>query len=290
MNRLFFLGASPAIWSGVVILYAGIQSSSCQAADLQEIVRRATATIQADWAADLNYACVEKDEVQKEQKQTSKTYEVVMLDGSDYDLPRAINDQRLTPDQEKTELEKLKNEAQRRKGESPEARRQRIEKFKKLRDENGELLLDFPSAFTFQLVREESIRGYSAYVLSGTPKKRSGPLSRAAKVLAGMHGTLWIDKENFHVVRAECNVITPVPIYGMLAKVLPGTHIVLTSAPVANSTWLINEFSMELMVSKLGLFKSAQFTRSTYSEYRLNTPVVEELLSKAESNHSAPAQ
>jgi len=38
---------------------------------------------------------------------------------------------------------------------------------------------------------------------------------------------------------------------------------------------------MRLSVSKLHMFKSTQVTRSTYTNYRPNSSVVEELLSKA---------
>ena len=60
---------------------------------------------------------------------------------------------------------------------------------------------------------------------TATPKKRTGPTSRALKVLAGMRGTLWIDRETFHTIRGDCTVLSSVPVYGMLARVLPGTHI-----------------------------------------------------------------
>ena len=129
-------------------------------------------------------------------------------------------------------------------------------------------------------MREEVVNGYPAWVLTGMPKKRTGPLSLAAKVLSGMRGTVWVDKQNFHAVRAECDVLAPVPVFGVLAKVLPGTHIEFGMAPVTNSTWLISELSMELRVEKL-VFKSKQDTHSTYSDYRLNDLVVSELLSKA---------
>jgi hypothetical protein len=240
-----------------------------------------TAAIELDWAADLEYSYVERDEVQKDEKLTSKTYQVVVIAGSDYNLPLAINDQPLSPDREKAELAKLKNEAQRRNDESPSARRQRIEKFMKQRDENGALVLEFPKSFTFELLREETLRGYPAYALSAVPKKRTGPMSRAVKILAGMHGTLWIDKEAFHTIRGGCNVLSPVPVYGILARVLPGTHIELDMTPVTDSVWLIREITMTLRVSKLFWFNSAQVTRSTFSDYRLNAAVVEELLSKA---------
>jgi hypothetical protein len=141
------------------------------------------------------------------------------------------------------------------------------------------LVLDFPDAFNFELVREETMNGYPSYVLSGTPKKRTGSLRLAAKVLSGMKGTAWIDKENFHAVRVECDVMTPVPIYGILARVLLGTHIEFGMAPVTNSIWLISQLSMELRVAKL-FFKSMEVTRSTYSDNRLNDLVVAKLLAK----------
>jgi hypothetical protein len=269
----------------LLLCSAALQDVPCPAADVTadigEIVRRGNATLQSDWAADPDYAYVERDEVIKNEKTTRKTSRVVYIAGSDYYLPLAIDDQPLAPDLEKAELQKLKNEVQRRNAESPEARRQRIGSYKKQRGENEALVLDFPNAFNFELLREETTDGHPAYVLSGTPKKRTGAMSNAAKVLSGMRGTVWVDKDNFHAVRVECDVVTPVPIYGILAKVLPGTHVGFAMAPVTDSIWLIGEFSMTLKVSKLFLFKSTQVTRSTYSEYRLNQQVLDELLSKA---------
>jgi len=270
-----------AVWSGLVLFCAGFNIPPCFAADLETIVRRGTAAIQSDWAADQEYAYLERDEFQKNDKLTSKTYRVVIIGGSDYNLPIAVNDQPLSPDQEKNELAKLKNEIRRRNNETPSERQQRVGHYKKQRDENGDLLLEFPNTFTFELVREETVNGYGAYVLSATPKERTGPMSRTAKVLTGMRGTLWIEKEKFHLIRAECNVVTSVPIFGALAHVLPGTHIELDMAPVTDSEfWLGRALSMELSLSKLW-FKSMQVTRSTFSEYRLNGPVIDELSSKA---------
>ena len=248
--------------------YISVQTPLCGAADLQETVARATETLKSDWAADPDYAYIEKSEVQKGGKVTSKTSQVVYIAGSDYYLPLDINDQPLSSDRKKGELEKLKEEVRHRNAENPGARRQRVEKYRKERDENEALVLDFPNAFTFELVREEMMHGYPAYVLSGTPKKRTGAASLAARVLSGMQGTVWIDKEHFHAVRVECEVMTPVPVYGVLARVLPGTHIEFVMAPVTSSTWLIGELSMKLMISKF-VFKSREVIGSTYSDYRL---------------------
>ena len=249
-----------------------------RAADLQEIVSRGIETLQSDWAADQKYAFVEKDEVLRDGRMTGKTSQVVFIDGSDYYLPLAFDDQPLPPDRENAEVGKMKEEVQRRNTETPEARRERIARYKSQRGENEALVMEFPHAFTFELLREDTMNGDPVYVLAGTPRKRPGPLSLAAKVLSGMRGTVWLDKESYHAVRVECEVVKPVPVYGILARVLPGTHIEFGMAPVTDRTWLIGKISMKLTVSKLFFFKSTQVTRSTYTDYRLNTLVLDELL------------
>ena len=155
----------------LALIAASLIGPLCRAGttDESEIVKLATKALRADWAADPSYACEEKDEVQKGDKLSSKTFEVVMIDGSDYRLPLAVDDQALPPARHKAELIKLKSEIDRRASESPSARRSRIDAWKKQRDENGELLLDFPTALTFQLRGEETKDGHAAYVFSGTP-------------------------------------------------------------------------------------------------------------------------
>jgi hypothetical protein len=249
--------------------------------DVHEIVKRATVALDSDWAADPTYACVQRDEVQKGDKQTSKTFQVVMIDGSEYHLPLAFDDQPLSPGRAKAELIKFKEEARHRERESASARRSRIAAWKKQRDESGELLLDFPKVLKFQLIREEAMNGHEAYVLSAFPKEGIVPDTRAAKVLLGMEGTAWVDKDTLHPMRVECTVTRAVPVFGPLASVLPGTHIDIGMTQVTPSVWLIDEVSMRLSVSKLHMFKSTQVTRSTYTNYRPNSSVVEELLSKA---------
>ncbi len=268
-------------WLLLLVCYFGIEGNPSRAAGLSEIVQGATAALNADWASDPLYACVERDEVQKGDKLTSKTFEVVMIDGSDYHIPLAVDDQPLPPDRQKSELIKLKKEVERRKNESPSARSARINAWKKKRDENGELLLDFPTSLTFQLLGEETRSGHSAYVLAANPKPGIVPATRAAKVLSGMQGKAWVEKDSLHPILVECTVVTPVPVFGPLASVLPGTEIEIKMTPVSDSVWLIDEVSMRLNVSKLRLFKSTTVTRSTYTQYRPNSSVVEELLSKA---------
>ena len=236
----------------------------CQSVDLQVIVKRATAALRSDWAADANYAFVERDETRKGGKTSSYSFESVIIDGSDYRLPVAVDDQPVSPERRRFNLGKLRAEVERRKTESPAERARRIAKWRKQRDENGEMMLDFPTAFTFRPVGEETRDGHAAWVLEGTPKPGAPRTTLDQKVLAGMRGTAWVEKATFHPIFVKCEVERPIPLYGSLASVLPGTQIEIGMTPVDDATWLIDLVSMNLDVSKLHLFKSAQATRTIW--------------------------
>ena len=175
----------------------------------------------------------------------------------------------------------MKNEIQKRKAEIPAVRKRRINDWKAKRDEDGELLLDFPVKSDFKLLREETKRERAAYVLSATPKPNLVATDRTTKVYAGMEATLWVDKETLQPVYIECHVVKPVPIYGPLASVLPGTKIEIGLVPVAGPVWLIDLVTMKLDVAKVKMFKSTETTVTTYTQYRPNDAAVKELLAKA---------
>ena len=235
----------------------------------------------SDWGAWTKYSYIERDETRKGDQVSSRTSRVVMIADSDYYLPIAINDQPLSPQQNRAELGKLRAEVARRKAESAESRAQRIAKFGKQQEENGALVLEFPKALTYTLSGEEEKNGYRVWRLAAAPKKRSGPLNRAAKVISGMAGTVWVDRDGFHIVRADCQVREPISMFSFFARVMPGTRIEIELQPVSETVWLISRYTMKLTVSKLW-FKSTQVTDSRYSEFRPNEQVLAELLAEAQ--------
>jgi len=247
-------------------------------ANTENIVRCATIALKQDWAADPLFGYIEKDEVQRGEKLTSKSYAVVMLDGSEYRMPIAIDDHPLSPERRNIELSKLKRELERRRNESASARQSRLQSWRKQHDDSGELLLDFPGVLTFALVGEEIKDGHDSYLLAAKPRAGVVPTTRAQKVLTGIQGKVWVDKVGMHPFRIECSVVKAVPVYGVLASVLPGTEIDITMTPVADSIWLIDLVAMKLKVEKLHMLKSTQVTRSVYTEYKPNADVVEQLL------------
>ncbi len=244
---------------------------------VDEIVRRGGEVLASDWGAWTKYSYIERDETRKGEQVSSRTSRVVMIAESDYYLPIAINDQPLSDEQSKAELEKLRAEVRRRKAESAESRAQRVARFRKQQDENGALVLEFPKALTYTLAGEEEKNGHPAWRLATAPKKRAGPLSRAAKVISGMAGTVWVDRDGFHTIRGDCQVMAPISMFSFFARVLPGTRIEIELQPVSETVWLISRYTVKLTISKLW-FKSTQMTDSTYSDFRPNEAVLAELL------------
>jgi hypothetical protein len=245
--------------------------------DVPDVVRRATTAMQADWAAAPGFAFVQHDLSTSKGITTRKTHHVFMISGSDYYMPIAIEDESLTADQQKLELQSLKEEVERRSRESQQEAQQRSEQYRKMREQNGILLREFTKAFDFTFAGEDITNGHASYVLDARPRAGYQPPNRTARILTGMQGRLWIDKESFHWVKAEAEVLKSVSLFGLFARVLPGTRMELEMIPVTDSVWLVSRFSLDRRLSILWR-KSAKATESTFSGYRPAAVAVAEAL------------
>src|SRR5260370_33595606 len=79
-------------------------AATVQRPDANEIVRRSVQAIDADWAQAPHYSFVERDaESKHDSRPVIKTYEVLMIDGSQYGRVIAVNDQPLSGGQKADE-------------------------------------------------------------------------------------------------------------------------------------------------------------------------------------------
>ena len=235
--------------------------------DVRDVVRRATSAMQADWAAAPSFAFVQRDLTTSKGKTTCKTHQVFVISGSDYYMPIAIDDEVLPADQQRWELQRLKQEVVRRSQENPQEAQRRSEQYRKMREQNGILVNEFTKAFDFTFAGEEITNGYTTYVLDARPQPSYRPPNRTARILTGMQGRLWVDKESFHWVKVEAQVLKPVSIFGLFARVLPGTRMELEMIPVTDSVWLVSRFAVDMRISILWR-KSARATESTFTGYQ----------------------
>jgi hypothetical protein len=240
-----------------------------------DIIRRSVATNTADWKAQPQYAYDEFDRKSKvdgsgaEHPQQSRTYEVLMIEGSPYNRLIAIDNEPLRGDQAAQENEKLQREILRRQNESDSERRARIAKYENGRSEEHMLMQQMTEAFNFSLVGEETVEGAQCYVLDATPRPDYHPPVERARVLTGMRGRLWIDKTGYHWAKVQAEVISPVAFGLFVAQVKPGTKFELRQAPVGN-VWLPKSFSESVNASILGLCGYRTNEEEHYSDYHLN--------------------
>jgi hypothetical protein len=240
-----------------------------------DVIRRSIATNTADWQAQPDYAYQEfdlKSKVDasgKVRPQESKTYEVMMIEGSPYNRLIAVDNEPLGRAQAAQENARLQREMLRRQHESAADRNARLTKYRNGRAEEHLLMQQMTEAFNFKLVGEETLEGAECYVLDAYPRPDYHPPVERARVLTGMRGRLWIDKAGYHWVKVQAEVISPVEFGLFLAQVKPGTKFELDQAPVGG-VWLPKCFTESVNASVLGLYGYRSKEEEHYSDYHLN--------------------
>jgi hypothetical protein len=282
---------SALLLAGSTSTVLGAARQGCCNADLSpaEIIRRSVAVNEADWRAQPQFEYKEQDVKSKVDSsgqahvEQVKAWEVMMIDGSPYSKLIGQNGEPLPAAQEAKENDKMRAEITKRQSESQSSRQSRISKYKNDRAEEHLLMQQMAEAFTFKIVAEETVNGYPCYVLDANPDPNYKPPVQKARVLTGMHGRMWIDKEHFHWVKVQAEVTSPVEFGFFIAKVKPGTSFELEQEPVGN-VWLPKKFVEDVNASVLGLYGLHTKEVDQYSEYqpenRTGTQVAADLHAK----------
>jgi hypothetical protein len=233
--------------------------------DAEEIVRRSLVNTQSDWRQSPKYDFMERDVLDKG---NTKSYRVLMIEGSTYNELTAVNGKPLPPAEARQQERKLREEISRRQHETPERRRRRVAEYEKERRQDEALLEAMTKAFQFRLNGEETVAGRRCFVLTGDPKPAYQPTSRETRVLKGMRGKLWVDEQKFQWVKVEAEVFRPVAFGLFIARVEPGTEFVLEQRPVNDSLWLPSHFSMKVKARVLRVLAHNTNDDETYWNYQ----------------------
>lgn len=239
------------------------------APDAQSIVRRSVDAIKQDWAEAPQYSWVERDvESKNDGVRTSKTYRVLMIDGSPYNVVTAVDGRPLSSSEIAAEQKKMAKEIDKRRNESERERARRIAKYAREQQHNHAMLQEMVQAFHFHLSGQAQVDGHNCWVLDAQPKPGYDPTDHEGHVLKGMRGKLWIDKATYQWVRVQAEVVRPVSFYGFLAKVGPGTEFHLEQEPVATGIWLPKVFAVRVKATALGFFSENSAENDSYRDYR----------------------
>jgi hypothetical protein len=235
----------------------------------EEIIRNSVASTKANWAQASKYSYVERDvEDKRHNPPMSKTYRVVMIEGSPYNVVTAVNDRPVSPDEKAAEERKLRKEIERRQKESERERERRVAKYEKERNRDHRMLQEMVDAFEFTMAGETQIDGHQCWIMNAEPKPGFEPGDHEGHVLKGMKGQLWIDKASYQWVKVHAEVVRPVSFFGFLAKVGPGTAFDLQQEPIADGVWLPKAFNVRVRASALGFVNENSEQSETYLDYQ----------------------
>jgi hypothetical protein len=234
------------------------------APDASDIVRKSVDAMHRDWVAAADFDHCETDVT----KDGTKTYAVTTIFGSPYSRLTAVNGQPLADDERQRELQKEGAARMARQSEAQDVRARRLQENAAQTRRNRLLFEQVPQAFDFTSEKTEPIDGLNAYVVRASPKRDYRPPSGEAEVLRGMEGRLWIEQNSLRWVKVEATVIRSVEIAGLLARVEPGTQLLLEQRPVSSDVWLPTRFSMRTRARILLLLRQRTQVDESYFDYR----------------------
>ncbi len=255
-------------------------------ADAREIIRRAVAADERNWKVARNYGFLERVDARRLDPQGRlkskdvKIFDVMLLEGSPYRRLVERDDRPLPPGEEKKEQEKLARSVAERRDETAAQRKQRLAEYDRRPEWQREAWRELPEAFDFRLAGEEVWDGNGLYVIEATPRQGYQPRSRTAKVLAHLQGKLWVDKQDYHLVKAEVEVVDTISVGLFLVRVAKGSRATFEQACVNDEVWLPRQVRV-FASARLGLLKvlhiEQEVSYSKCREFQPNSPIVSQM-------------
>jgi hypothetical protein len=244
------------------------------AQDAREIVLRSVKLDSDNYRIARNYTFVERNEnreldAQGNLKQRhTLTYDLTMLEGSPYRRLIARDDKPLAPAEEKKEEEKLRKSNAERQKETPEQRAKRLADWEKRRREEREPLLEIPDAFDLRIAGEERVDGRDVWIVEGTPRRDYRAKSHEARLFLKFKGRLWIDKQDYVWVKAECEALENISFGLVLARLQKGARMTFEQARVNDEVWLPKRVTVDLAARLLLVKNIRAQVEFTYKDYR----------------------
>jgi len=248
--------------------------AAAQTPDAHEIVRRSVRANEENWKVARNYTFLERtedrrlDAAGKVKSKEVKTYDVTLLEGSPYERLVERDDRTLPAAEEKKEQDKLQKSIAERMKETPAQRERRIAEYEKRRQREQETMREVEEAFDFKIAGEDRIEGHEAWIVEASPRRDYHARSRDAKILPHVRGRLWIDKQTYHWVKLDAEVIDPISRGLFLLRLDKGAHIAVDETRVNGEVWLPRWISITAS-ARLGLIKQLRVQQeTTYKNFK----------------------
>jgi hypothetical protein len=241
---------------------------------IRELLRRAEEKDLENDKQQRDYTYVERAEEHKldgrggVKKIESRTSEILEIYGEPVARLTAKDDKPLSAGEAKKEDDKIQKIIDKRKNESEEDRRKRLEREEKGREEDRKFVLEIADAFNFRLVGSAVLDGRDTWVLEGEPRPGYEPKQRGARILSKFKGRVWIDKAEAQWVKLDITAIDTISVGFVLARIHKGTHVLVELNRVNDEVWLPKHVQLHFD-ARVALFKRYdEDVEQTYRDYR----------------------
>lgn len=261
----------------IVFVFAGALAPLCAADRLSDPVAITERMVVADSAnrqIARQYTWVQRseerdlDEAGRITSTKSETFDITFLGHRPYRRLVAENDKPLTPEAEAKQEERFRKEAAKRAKESAKEAEELRKEEEKQRESFRKMIAELPKAFHLKLAGIEKLDGRDVYKITADPRADYNRRLPPYSMLKKLKGTMWIDCDEFQMVKVEAEAIDTLSVGFVLARVSAGTRFGFESARVNNEVWLPKRASAKID-ARLGVFKKyRQETQTTWSKYR----------------------
>jgi hypothetical protein len=254
---------------GGFLLALSVQAQE-PAPDPLEIVRRSVERDWTDFESRKNYTYQERSEFRQYGRNEtatrvrSETNEILILGGRPYERLTARDDKPLAAREERREQAKLDNELAKRQHESAaeQARHQ------KERTEERAFIREIPDAFTFRLVKTDTVSNQPTWVIEALPKPGYRAVRARAKDFAKVRATIWIEQDMYHWVKVDADVLNTISVDFGLLRVARGSSMHFEQTRVNDEIWLPSSMLVRFQarLALLNVLRGEYNIR--YSDYR----------------------
>jgi hypothetical protein len=260
--------------SRALVLILLTAAALAAAMDAGEIVRLTVAADENNWKAARNYGFLHREDSRRLdpegrlKSQDVKVFDVTLLEGSPYRTLVWGDNRPLPPAEERREQEKLARCTAERRKENTAQRALRLANYESRPEWQREAWRKLPEAFSFRLAAEETWAGRGLYVIVATPRQGYQPKSRTGKGLLHLKGKLWVDKQNYHLVKADMEAIDTISLGLVLVRLAKGSRATFEQARVNDEVWMPSQVNA-FIAARLGQLKVLHIEQEiSYSECR----------------------
>ncbi len=284
-NRLM---GSPRYWLALLLLSPAVVFAQAAPGlpptdDPREIIRRAAENDHLNNQKARDYTYVEREEDRQldskgDVKSTeSTTREVMVLYGRQVARKVAHNDQPLTAKEAAKDEQRIQKLVDKWSHETEEQRQKRLAQEAKEREQDRAFVREVAQAYDFRMEAPETLNGRETFVIDAQPRPGYVPQTKEGKYLPKFRFRVWIDKAEYQWVKLDAEVIDTVSWGLFLARLHPGSHVVVEQTRVNDEVWLPLRLQVKVD-ARLALLKRFDMEIDTtfrnYQKFRSDTRIL----------------